>query len=733
MAFLSKEFFSADGVGDTFAVNFSYIAEAHIKAFVDGVEDTTFTFNSPTQIKLSSVPASGTLNVLVKRVTPTAPLTDFVDGSVLPEADLDRALEQSLFIAEETKDESDSALSEDTTGQFDAENKRIINLANPVNDQDAASKVYADALVITPFASPLGIGNGGTGSTTAPAARTALGPFSDVLATPAGGTEARTLANRFGDILNVKDFGAKGDGIFGVDGAITTGTPDFTSALASFTAADVGKEFSCIGAGASGAVLQTTILALVSETAVTLAANAGTTVSSARYSYATNDTTAIQAAADAQKPILFPVGMYGITTEIVFDDGTKFFGSGYWGGFEGEPDEVWDTIIMYFGSGGADSAMFRVSTAAVGVDPTDEPAGFRNLKGVGVQHMSLDGNGTAEYGIYMARAGMATIWDKITVQHTKEHGIWGGLIFNATFLDVVCSDNEKNGFTFGRNDFTWAKNTLNASIFINCRAVDNGTAKTFDEATNLREGIGWDVVPHRGNVFLNCHADENDGPGWLISPLEGPNVWVGGHCELNCQLTVGEARSTRVWGIWFEGQAAGVSLNTEIGSMFLNSDQFIKLAGTEPSSTRFEGGVHLKNLRIGAGVDADWDNYDLENCSSDIFTNLVGTAPQKAVKRLNTAVIVAAFVETATLDFADTSAQTHTDLTITVTGAVTTDAVTVRAPPAAILAGTSYSAWVSAADTVTVRFNNYSTTSKNPGSNPFKVIVWRTPTQDVTE
>lgn len=65
------------------------------------------------------------------------------------------------------------------------------------------------------------------------------------------------------------------------DGAIDTGTDDLTSANANFTTADVGKRITVAGAGSAGALLDTTILAFVSESAVQLAANAGTTVAGA--------------------------------------------------------------------------------------------------------------------------------------------------------------------------------------------------------------------------------------------------------------------------------------------------------------------------------------------------------------------------------------------------------------------------------------------------------------------
>lgn len=79
----------------------------------------------------------------------------------------------------------------------------------------------------------------------------------------------------------------------------------------------------------------------------------------------------------------------------------------------------------------------------------------------------------------------------------------------------------------------------------------------------------------------------------------------------------------------------------------------------------------------------------------------------------------------ATLDFPNTLAQTSSDLTITVTGCVQGDVVRLSVPNAVVVANSCYTAWVSAADTVTVRFNNYSAAAINPGSASYRVVVDR--------
>jgi uncharacterized protein (UPF0333 family) len=78
----------------------------------------------------------------------------------------------------------------------------------------------------------------------------------------------------------------------------------------------------------------------------------------------------------------------------------------------------------------------------------------------------------------------------------------------------------------------------------------------------------------------------------------------------------------------------------------------------------------------------------------------------------------------ATLDFPSTANNTNSDLTVTVTGAAVGDAVSVGLPTAAISNHSCYTAWVSSANTVTVRFNHYGAAGPtDPASGTFNVIV----------
>ncbi|MBK8909765.1 MAG: hypothetical protein IPM61_00390 [Chlorobi bacterium] len=77
----------------------------------------------------------------------------------------------------------------------------------------------------------------------------------------------------------------------------------------------------------------------------------------------------------------------------------------------------------------------------------------------------------------------------------------------------------------------------------------------------------------------------------------------------------------------------------------------------------------------------------------------------------------------AALNFGNTGAQTSADLTITVNGAAAGDAVFLGTPNGSVNANSTFTAWVSAANTVTVRFNNYSSGSIDPANGTFTVTV----------
>lgn len=134
----SYEFKNGDGSTTDFIFSFDYISQDHIVVEVDAVATTAFTWLAAKQIRFDSAPASGSANIKIKRVTPTGALTDFIDGSTLGEADLDRVLLQALYATEEATDNIADVMRK-AGSNWDAESALIKNLSNAVDNTDAVT------------------------------------------------------------------------------------------------------------------------------------------------------------------------------------------------------------------------------------------------------------------------------------------------------------------------------------------------------------------------------------------------------------------------------------------------------------------------------------------------------------------------------------------------------------------------------------------------------------------
>jgi hypothetical protein len=131
-------------------------------------------------------------------------------------------------------------------------------------------------------------------------------------------------------------------------------------------------------------------------------------------------------------------------------------------------------------------------------------------------------------------------------------------------------------------------------------------------------------------------------------------------------------------------------------------------AGTATANTsplKFTAGTNLTTAEAGA---LEWDGTNL-------FLTTSGAVRQTINQGLTAA---------ASLDFPSTAVGAVSNLTVTVTGAALNDVVSLGVPNGSVPLTGDFSAWVSAANTVTVRYtNNSTTTAQDPAINTFKVFV----------
>jgi hypothetical protein len=135
----------------SFAQIDGYLSIGHIKVFINDAETVAFTVNEPTkQITLNSAVAAGTA-IRIQRVTPNTEaerVIDFTDGSVLTAEDLDKSARQTLFIIQEAEDTGSGGLSKNAgETAWDAAGLRLVNLNTPTAADHATNKSWVESHV----------------------------------------------------------------------------------------------------------------------------------------------------------------------------------------------------------------------------------------------------------------------------------------------------------------------------------------------------------------------------------------------------------------------------------------------------------------------------------------------------------------------------------------------------------------------------------------------------------
>lgn len=146
--------YQGNGSTTDFNVPFDYLAKKFVKVTVDSREklggdygDTTkdYFFVDKTTIRFNTAPASGTEIIIRRYTSATDRIVSFKDASVLKAKDLDVSTIQTIHIAEEGRDIINDSLIVDKEGNWDAKGKRIVNVGDPIDDNDAITlKFYKD-------------------------------------------------------------------------------------------------------------------------------------------------------------------------------------------------------------------------------------------------------------------------------------------------------------------------------------------------------------------------------------------------------------------------------------------------------------------------------------------------------------------------------------------------------------------------------------------------------------
>lgn len=129
-----------------FTITFEYLARKFVRVTLIGkdrkelVLNQDYRFTTKTQITTSRAwtAADGYQMIEIRRFTSASDrLVDFADGSILRAYDLNISQVQTLHVAEEARDLTADTIGVNNDGHLDARGRRIVNLANAVDDRDA--------------------------------------------------------------------------------------------------------------------------------------------------------------------------------------------------------------------------------------------------------------------------------------------------------------------------------------------------------------------------------------------------------------------------------------------------------------------------------------------------------------------------------------------------------------------------------------------------------------------
>jgi hypothetical protein len=187
--------YTGNGTTTTYAIPFSYRSTDDLSATVAGVNVTAYTLDAAgTNLTFTTAPVNNAAIEIRRTTSQATKLVDYVSGSVLTESDLDTDSDQAFYMSQEAIDKANDVITLDNVDfQWDTQNKRLKNVANPVDNTDAVNKQFISTNIpnITTVA---GISSDVT---------TVAGISSDVTAVASDATDIGTVATNIASVNTV--------------------------------------------------------------------------------------------------------------------------------------------------------------------------------------------------------------------------------------------------------------------------------------------------------------------------------------------------------------------------------------------------------------------------------------------------------------------------------------------------------------------------------------------------
>lgn len=254
------------------------------------------------------------------------------------------------------------------------------------------------------------------------------------------------------------------------------------------------------------------------------------------------------------------------------------------------------------------------------------------------------------------------------------------------------------------------------------------------------------------NIITGCLAGNGDGialdgtaagtlqgiiiSGNIVQGNAGNGILLNGASTAvlrNCVVTSNICQGNVGTGVYVTGANCFDALVGENTSMS-NGTQFDFSGAIRPFGSNLKNNTTAFGYTMGSDIVGGTNNWALRDLTAGANRILIDSSGnvtiQSGLFNANGTFTVGnggswskILIGSAALNFPNTAAQNSSDLTITVTGAAAQDICLVGPDASAVLANSCYTAFVSAPNTVTVRFNNYSAGALDPANASFKVTV----------
>lgn len=146
---VTQNTYTGNGSTVLYSFTFPYLDESDIQVEVNGTLTTAYTLANATTIQFNTAPANGASIRIYRETNDSQLQAEFFPGSAIRAQDLNSDFNQSLYIAQETRNNSVDPNNAVFLDDVNFNNHKGINLATPTSNTDAANKGYVDGLIQT--------------------------------------------------------------------------------------------------------------------------------------------------------------------------------------------------------------------------------------------------------------------------------------------------------------------------------------------------------------------------------------------------------------------------------------------------------------------------------------------------------------------------------------------------------------------------------------------------------